>query len=436
MRLTVVAIALGLVALTSAAYYPSSHPVKGVKYADKDFLFKQKFFFEVLRNIHLPLQFEEYLPYTKSYITDESKYVNFEEVAEFFNFYKVGFLGKGELFSIYNKEYMTQTYLLFNFFYNAVDFDTFYKNVVWARENVNEGIFISALTLTVFQHPELKGFVLPAIYEIYPYYFFNTNVIHSVTFRKQYDQKFGFASNGKYNVVYDNYTATYPIDYYGEEKLAYFTEDIGLNAYYYNFMMDYPYFLGTDKWNFSKDRRGELYLYMYQQLIARYYLERQVNFLGPIEEFDYDFPLKTGYWSKLSYYNGIRSSVRDRTTYTELYKKIMTAYNGGEKFVLDNSEAHCGFPDRLLLPKGLPSGYEMTFYFIVTPYYAPKVPQFSTYDNTYQCGVGSGSKYIDDLPFGYPFDRDIDFSYFYTKNMYFKDVLIYHSEETKVNSSY
>uniref|UniRef100_A0A182IM30 Hemocyanin_N domain-containing protein n=1 Tax=Anopheles atroparvus TaxID=41427 RepID=A0A182IM30_ANOAO len=109
MRLTVVAIALGLVALTSAASYPTSQPVTGVKYADKEFLYKQKFFFEVLRNIHLPLQFEEYLPYTKSYVTDESKYTNFQEVVEFFNYYKVGILGKGELFSIYNKEYMKQT---------------------------------------------------------------------------------------------------------------------------------------------------------------------------------------------------------------------------------------------------------------------------------------------------------------------------------------
>ncbi|XP_058462253.1 hexamerin-1.1-like [Malaya genurostris] len=129
-------------------------------------------------------------------------------------------------------------------------------------------------------------------------------------------------------------------------------------------------------------------------------------------------------------------SVRDLTTYTELYKKIMTAYKGGDKFVLDMSEAHCGWPDRLLLPKGLPGGYELTFYFIITPYYTPKVEQYSTYDYTYSCGVGSGSKYIDDLPFGFPFDRDINYSYFFTKNMYFKDVYVYHMDDTKLNQSY
>ncbi|XP_058832971.1 hexamerin-1.1-like [Topomyia yanbarensis] len=690
MRLTVVT--LCLVALTSAAYVTVENRVTGVKYADKEFLEKQKFFFEVFRNIHLPLTFDEYVPYTKTWVTDETKYIDFKEVAEFFAHYKFGFLPKGEVFTIYNKDYLKQTYLLFNFFYNSADWDTFYKNVIWARENVNEVMFVYALTMVAFQHPELKGIVLPAVYEIYPYYFFNTDVIHKALYKKLYEPKFGFASNGKFNVVYSNYTANYPLDYYGEDKLSYFTEDIGLNSYYYYFMMDYPFFVGESKFNLFKDRRGELYLYMYQQLIARYYLERQVNFMGPIEEFNWEFPLKTGYWPKLSYWNGIsftgRSdyytvpkynyfkvdlikdyearirqvidqgflylkngtkvdfrkpqsidylgnlissnpesydneyyknieffarllysggnyftiepkifpsslmhfetsmrdpffyqlyykilsyywqfksylphytydelyykgieiknvvfdklvtyfeyvdadisnaipmgfsadkywdfsvfarqkrinhkpftytmdvysefagkgvvrmymgpkfndvkqlqylkkyfvevdqyvydfivgknsvvrnsreyywSVRDRTTYTDLYKKIMTAYKGENKFVLDMSEAHCGWPDRLLLPKGLPGGFELTFYFIITPFYTPKVEQFSTYEYTYSCGIGSGSKYIDDLPFGFPFDREIDFSYFFTKNMYFKDALIYHIDDMKLNQSY
>uniref|UniRef100_A0A182J546 Hemocyanin N-terminal domain-containing protein n=1 Tax=Anopheles atroparvus TaxID=41427 RepID=A0A182J546_ANOAO len=384
MRLTVVAIALGLVALTSAAYYPTSQPVTGVKYADKEFLYKQKFFFEVLRNIHLPLQFEEYLPYTKSYVTDESKYTNFQEVVEFFNYYKVGILGKGELFSIYNKEYMKQTYLVFTFFFNSVDFDTFYKNVVWARENVNEGIFIQALTMAVFHRPDLKGFVLPAIYEIYP------NVIPMKTSGEKFFDFSVFARQKRINHKPFSYT----LDVYSEAA-----------------------------------GKGVVRVYMGPKFYDFKQLEYLKKYFVEVDQYLYDFVAGKNTIVRNSrdfYY-----SVRDRTTYTDLYKKIMTAYNGGEKFILDNSEAHCGFPDRLLLPKGLPSGYEMTFYFIVTPYYAPKVQQFSTYDYTYSCGVGSGSKYIDDLPFGYPLDRDIDFSYFYTKNMYFKDVLIYHSDEVK-----
>ncbi|XP_039446838.1 hexamerin-1.1-like [Culex pipiens pallens] len=693
MRWSTAAVALCLVAVACAGFIPTGQRAVGdIKYADKDFLMKQKFFFEMLRNIQLPLMFEEYLPYTKTWIADESKYINYNEVVEFFDNFKLGFLTKGEIFTIYNLTYMKQTYLLFTFFYNSADWDTFYKNVVWARENVNEGMFIYALTMAVFQRPELKGFVLPPIYEIYPYYFFNTDMIHKAMFKKMYEPKFGFTSNGKYNVVYSNYTAVYPIEYMGEEKLSYFTEDIGLNSYYYYFMMDYPIFMGTDRLNLFKDRRGEQYLYMYQQLLARYYLERQANFLQPLGEFPWDQPIKTGYWPKLSYWNGVPFngrkddytipksnyfkfdllksyeerirqvidlgtytmpdgtvidfrkpesidylgnminsnpdslnddyfknieiltriafsgsdfyftgskvwpsslmhfetslrdplfyqlyfkimgfywhfkdllprytfdelnfkgleiknvafdklatyfeyydsdisniipmgfssdkfwdfsvlarqkrinhkpfsytmdvmsefagkgvvrmfmgpkmydmqqlqhlrkyffqvdqylydfvagkntivrnsrdyywSVKDRTSYVELYKKIMTAYKGGEKFPLDMSEAHCGFPDRLLLPKGLPSGFEMTFYFVITPYYALKDQELTSYDFSYSCGVGSGSRYMDSLPLGFPLDRDIDFTYFFTKNMYYKNVMVYHFDEMKMNQTY
>ncbi|XP_050074030.1 hexamerin-1.1 [Anopheles maculipalpis] len=692
MKLIILAVAISLAVLASGSYVPSTK--YEAKYADKDFLFKQKFFFEVLRNIHLPLKYEEYIPYTKTWVADESKYNDFAQVAEFFDWYKTGaFLEKGEIFTIYNELYLRQTYALFSFLYNSADWDTYYKNLIWARDNINEGMFIYVIHLTVMHRSDLQGLVLPAIYEIYPYYFFNTDVIRSISYKKLYDPKFGFYGNGKYNVVYANYTASYPVDYYNnfytEEYLNYYTEDIGLNSYYYYFMMDYPFFLGGDKFGLMKDRRGELYWYMHQQLLARYNLERMSNYMGTVKPLVWRFPLKTGYFSLLSYFNGvpfksrdfnymitdefyykldwinsweqkirkiiedgfyimedgsridlrkpesidffgnllnsnvdgvdasymgyievfsrlllsgndynaykvwpsalmqfetslrdpvfyqlyerfidlyyyfkrflpsytydelnfngivikdvtfdklvtyfdyfdsdvsnvlpmpstdkyfdfavfarqrrlnhkpfsytinvaseytgkaiIRTflgpkfdrffdlqyykkyffeldqylvdftagkntfvrnsrdfywSVKDRTMYTELYKKIMLGYNGQEKFTLDMSEAHCGFPDRLILPKGWTSGMPMQFYFIITPYTANTYEQGYYYDKSFTCGVGSGMRFYDGFAFGYPFDRVINFNYFYTKNMYFKDVFIYHNDEFKMNQTY
>ncbi|KFB50430.1 hexamerin A [Anopheles sinensis] len=547
-------------------------------------------------------------------------------------------------------------------------------------------MFIYVVHLTVMHRPDLQGIVMPAIYEIYPYYFYNTDVIRSITYKKLYDPKFGFYSNGKYNVVYANYTQSYPVDYYNsfysEEIISYFTEDIGLNSFYYYFMMDYPFILGGDKFGLTKDRRGELYWYMHQTLLARYNLEpagvalpaqdwllsllsywngvpfksrdynymtsdesyikvdwinswetkiRQIieagyyimedgsrinlrlpesveffgnllnsnidavdaNYAGYIEVFSrlllsgndfnaykvwpsalmqfetslrdprvlpavrafswtctttssascrattYDglnfngviikdvafeklvtyfdlfdadvsnvLPMQTTdkYFDSavlarqqrlnhkpfsytmnvMSEYTGkaivrmllgpkfdrfldlqfykkyfveidqylvditagknsiVRNSrdfyrsAKDRTTYTELYKKTMLGFNGQEKFVLDMSEAHCGFPDRLILPKGWTNGMPMQFYFIITPYTAKPTYEQNVeyYDKSFSCGVGSGMRYYDTLPMGYPFDRVINFSYFYTKNMYFKDVLIYHSDEMKMNQTF
>uniref|UniRef100_A0A182UJ37 Hemocyanin N-terminal domain-containing protein n=1 Tax=Anopheles melas TaxID=34690 RepID=A0A182UJ37_9DIPT len=233
MKLLILAVAISLAVLASGSYVPSTK--FEAKYADKEFLFKQKFFFEVLRNIHLPLKYDEYIPYTKTWVSDETKYNDFAQVAEFFDWYKTGaFLEKGELFSIYNEQYLRQTYAVFTFLYNSADWDTYYKNMIWARDNINEGMFIYVLHLTVMHRPDLQGI----------------------------------------------------------------------------------------------------------------------------------------------------------------------------------------------------------FYFIITPYTAKTYEQGYQYDKTFTCGVESGMRFYDSLPFGYPFDRVINFNYFYTKNMYFKDVFIFHTEEMKMNQTY
>ncbi|EAT40204.1 AAEL008045-PA [Aedes aegypti] len=692
MKLIIVAVAISLAALASGSYVPSVE--KDIKYADKDFLMKQKFFFEILRNIHMPLQYEEYMMYTKMWVEDSTKYTNYDQVVEFFNMYKMDlFLGKGEIFTINNKYLLKQTYMLFSFLYNSLDWNTYYKNVIWARENINEGMFIYAITLTVMHRTDLQGLVLPAIYEIYPYYFFNTDIIRTATYRKMYDPKFGFYGNGKYNVVYSNFTMTYPYevpfkDMYMKDGMMmdYYYEDIGLNSYYFYFMMDYPFFLGGDKFGLLKERSGEIYLYMHQQLLARYNLERFSNMMYPTKMLTWQFPLKTGYFSLLSYWNGIPFkyrdmnymikdedffkldwikdwemrmrkmiddgffymddgtkvdlrkwenidflgkmmncnmdnffcqkfgfiemlskmllsgtdfmtmktwpsvlmhyettlrdpmfyslwerlmsfyylfksylpyytfddlsfkgvvikdvvidklmtyfeyfdsdisnvipmtnvdkywdfsvlgrtirlnhkpftysldvmseftgkgvirvflgpkfdklmdleyfrkffveidhymvdlvvgkntfvrnsrdfywSVKDRTMYTELYKKMMMSIAGKDKFILDMSEAHCGFPDRLILPKGWVSGMKMQFYFIITPYTMTEPKSNIVFDNTFMCGKYN---FVDNLPMGFPFDREIDYTYWYTKNMLFKDVFIYHMDEMKMNKVY
>ncbi|EAT33747.1 AAEL013990-PA [Aedes aegypti] len=275
------------------------------RYADDQFLNKQKFLFEILRNIYQPLEFEEYIPFSKAWIEDASKYKNFSSVSEFFDLFQDGFLSKGEMFSIYNYWHLKQTQMLFSFFYNSIDWDTYRKNVIWARENTNEGMFIFALTLSVLHRPDLQGLELPAIYELDPYFFFNGDLIHDAMVHRMSDEEYGFYLERERNAAISNYTSKFSTNNFGEGKMAYFTEDIGLNAYYYYYMLEYPYFLGGDEFGLNKDRRGELFLYMLQQLLARYYLERQSNVLGQIEELSWEFPLKTGYYPMLRYWNGI-----------------------------------------------------------------------------------------------------------------------------------
>lgn len=124
--------------------------------------------------------------------------------------------------------------------------------------------------------------------------------------------------------------------------------------------------------------------------------------------------------------------IKDRTTYFELYKKLMTAMNGGEKFPLDMTEAHCGFPSRLMLPRGRVGGFPVQFFFMVFPYKAPAVKRFTGYDEKFSCGVGTGARYLDSMPFGYPFNRRFEYHFKPTPNMMFYDTAVYHKVNNEI----
>jgi len=684
-----------------------------IKIADKTFLTKQKFFLEILHSVHEPLKFEEYLKDSNSYVTDKSAYTEFEEVEEFFHTWKRGMLPREHIFSVFNEEQLSEAVSLFNFFYYAKDWTTFYKNVIWARVHLNEGMFIYSLSMAVLHRDDCEGIVLPAPYEICPYMFFDGQVItDAYEFRMKYMQDKNLIKKeypiefweSKYILDHETkknndllkdydmwYTwSNYTSDYYSmneEYKLDYFREDIGWNAFYYYYHMDYPFWMDGEKFDLSKDRRGEQFLYMHQQLLARYFMERLSHHMGEIPEFSFYSQIPVGYNSHLMYYNGQGFTVRknyyevfnteefhtiqmvldyerrihdvidygfytlrdgtkidmrkpssieylgnmiqanpdsvdrrffgywmllshwlvggsadafssdytvipsvmehfetalsdpifymlykrvvksyiqfknflpyykqkelllkgvtinnveidrvftyfdhfdtdlttlmghdfmfndrnvmfkarqmrlthkpfsmslditsdkaqkvvirvylgpkydefghlialkenrenfynidhfvwdlasgksvikrnsvdfywtinDRTTYTELYKRVMLAIDGKIEFPLDMTEAHCGFPERLLMPRGWVSGMPVQFFFMISPYEEATIPQYSTFDQTKSCGVGSGSRFLDNLPFGYPLDRDIyDETQFMVPNMYIADAKIYY----------
>lgn len=157
-----------------------------------------------------------------------------------------------------------------------------------------------ALHVAVIHRHDFAGMELPAIYEIYPHYFFGYDVIQRAQLYKQQGFHGVKKVDGVYNLVlHANYSGHY-VRSYEDQSIAYFTEDIGLNAYYYYFHIDYPYWMGGHEYNLYKDRRGEWYLFIHQQLLARYYLERLSHGLGHIPEFTW--------WNKLpTYYPNIHT---------------------------------------------------------------------------------------------------------------------------------
>jgi Hemocyanin, all-alpha domain len=110
-------------------------PEKSVKYADQDFLVKQKAILEVLQHVHQKEIHTQLWTDSKAYKIEEhyESYTNVEAVKEFVRFYNHGLLGFDEIFTVLNEEQKDEVTALFNIFFYAKDWETFYKTMVWAR---------------------------------------------------------------------------------------------------------------------------------------------------------------------------------------------------------------------------------------------------------------------------------------------------------------
>lgn len=135
-----------------------------------------------------------------------------------------GFLGMEEIFAPFQTEQNEQMLSVFKMFYFAKDWDTFQKFMAWARFNINPGMFLQAMTMAVLHRDDFSGFILPAIYELSPHYFFNNYVISSAgKMRMQGTTKMEKMGDFYTHTFKMNYT-NYYVDSNHDSKLAYFME--------------------------------------------------------------------------------------------------------------------------------------------------------------------------------------------------------------------
>lgn len=92
-----------------------------------------------------------------------------------------------------------------------------------------------------------------------------------------------------------------------EHRLWYFREDIGVNLHHWHWHLVYPARAGKQKAIVDKDRRGELFSYMHEQVLARYNAERLCNNLHRVKKLhNLREPIAEGYFPKLSSLNASR----------------------------------------------------------------------------------------------------------------------------------
>ncbi|XP_033207939.1 hexamerin-like [Belonocnema kinseyi] len=359
---------LALLALGAAVpQLPKQHA------ADQGLLQKQQEIIYLLDNLigEIPNEHFRAIGHTYDIEANLQAYENPNLVKYFATAVKTGNVQpKGTVFSVAVNQLRQEFVLLTRIFLGAKDYSTFLNTAAWARVHLNEGQFVKAFILAVLQRPDLEGVILPPTYEILPHYYFDSRVIQEVHNIKSK----GFKATTGEQVFYVpiNFTSHLPA---GEHKIAYFTEDIGLNNYY-EYLQHAAYML-PELYHSHKTSSGVFgphfyenddhigygarWYYLHQQLLAHYNLERLTNGLGPIEDLEYNH-LEIPFKPHLSFLNGLEFSGRsngpiDVTTIRQnLYNYVRTL----EKRVFDAIDSGLVItPSGAFLSLYQPQGYNI-----------------------------------------------------------------------------
>ncbi|ALC41767.1 Lsp2 [Drosophila busckii] len=285
------------------------------KVADKDFLVKQKFVFEMLSHIYqddvfvtkYDTSFWEYTP--KEHVAD---YHHADKLEHFFELWEHHPFHDDQFWTVMYERHEEYVVGLVRMFMFAKNWETFQHVVFWARQHVNKQLFVYAFTIACQFRDDMEGIVLPAQYEIHPWTFFDGQTLEMAEHYKMHGFHHVKQLNNVYNVVLRSNYTNYFGDINYEHGMSYFLEDVGLNSFYYYFNIDYPFWSeGDETHKLNNDRRGEFYLYVHWQLLARYYLERLSHDLGEVPSFNMYEPVSTGFYSGLRHYNGVPYPSRD-----------------------------------------------------------------------------------------------------------------------------
>ncbi|XP_032519279.2 acidic juvenile hormone-suppressible protein 1-like [Danaus plexippus] len=216
-------------------------------------------------------------------------------------------------FSLSEPAVRREAEIAFNLLYSAKDYSSFYKAAVYLRQHLNEAIFVYVLSVAILYHPETQGVVVPPVYEIFPSYFHNAEIInlankinvHGKESVKNYPQSYMWDEN----VVIRWNETVWP--YAGQESapMSYFMNDYSLNAIIYNNHLRQPFWLDESIVSQHKLNWGAYNLFFYKQIVSRYYLERLSNGLGEIPLLNWDV-VEEGYSSGLVHYNGVPLPIR------------------------------------------------------------------------------------------------------------------------------
>ncbi|XP_050333467.1 phenoloxidase 2-like [Bactrocera neohumeralis] len=232
---------------------------------------------------------------------------------------------------------------LIDTFMSAPTVDELQSVAVYAHDRLNPYLFNYALSVAILHRKDTKGMGVPSLIQSFPNKFVDRQI-----FRHLREECTIVPEGSRMAILIPHdYTAS---EDEPEHRLWYFREDFGVNLYHWHRYLVYP-FEASERSVVYKVRRGELFYYMYQQILARYNVERLGNDLKRVEPLiDLREYIKEGYFPKMEsaprFDNTKLSDVRrhqdqlimdieDLEQWSERIKEAIT-----KGFVLDESEKH------------------------------------------------------------------------------------------------
>ncbi|KAL3272975.1 hypothetical protein HHI36_014432 [Cryptolaemus montrouzieri] len=222
-------------------------------------------------------------------------------------------LGRHENFSLFIPKHRRLAGKLINIFLGMRTVDDLLAVCVYARDNVNPYMFNYCLSVCLLHRQDTRDLDVPSIIHSFP----DKYIDSSVFVRAREETSIVPEESRTPIVIPRDYTAS---DLEEEHRVAYFREDLGINLHHWHWHLVYPFEGAREV--VEKNRRGELFYYMHQQVIARYNAERLCNHLRRVERLiNLREPIKEAYFPKLD------SLVSSRSYPSRVANQVITNIN-------------------------------------------------------------------------------------------------------------
>ncbi|KAK7790028.1 hypothetical protein R5R35_006635 [Gryllus longicercus] len=200
-------------------------------------------------------------------------------------------LGRREHFSMFIPYHRRMARRLVEIFMGMRTYEDFMSAGIFCRERINPFLFSYAMSVAVLHRNDTRGVQLPLFAGRFPEKFFDGAIFSRAR------EETNLVNPG------ERIPLEIPLDWTGtdldpEHRVAYFREDVGINLNHWAWHLVYPF--DGPRNIVAKDRRGEIFYYFHQQIIARYNFERFSNRLGRVQRLlNWREPIEGGYFSKL-----------------------------------------------------------------------------------------------------------------------------------------